>query len=334
MLKKIALPLAAVALLSLFTVAPRPANRDSFLPANTLKHRLGTSDAGGITEAQFNAVMDRMQALYGPVVAAHGATLQINRLWTDDTVNASAQQEGSTWVLNMYGGLARDKAITQDGMALVACHEMGHHLGGAPRYGGMDWAANEGEADYFANSKCLHRFFGDAATASFTRPKTGNKRVSDDLALATAACAKSYKGAAEQALCVRSAVAGQSVTALFTELSGDAPSHFDTPDASVVAQTNDNHPASQCRLDTYYQASLCNKSYTIDMSMTDPAVGGCVLSQGYTSGMRPFCWYKPAAGELIGEGAAVAASMEKRQSRVASSPTLASLKSSDVFSGL
>ena len=328
MLKKLALPLAAIAFASLIAAAPSaPKYRESFLPANNLKHRLGTQDAGGITEAQFNAVMDKMQDIYGPIVASHGGTLQINRLWTDDTVNASAEEQGSTWILNMYGGLARDKAITQDGMALVACHEMGHHLGGAPKYGGGNWAADEGEADYYANTKCLHRIFADTAAANFTQPKA----LSDDLALAKAACAQSYTDAKDQAICVRSAIAGQSVTALFTELSGDAPSHFDTPDASVVAATNDEHPASQCRLDTYYQGSLCNKSFTIDMSPTDPAVGGCVASQGYTSGMRPHCWYAPAAGELIGEG--VASSTEK-QSHASLSPTLAALKNSNVFSGL
>lgn len=326
MLKKVALPLAAAALLSLLAAAPRPVNRDSFLPPNNLKHRIGAAGTGGITEAQFNAVMDRVQELYGPIIAKRGATLQINRLWTDDTVNASAEQQGGTWILNMYGGLARDKAITQDGMALVACHELGHHLGGAPKYGGTDWAANEGEADYFANTKCLHRFFGDSAAAEFTRPA-----VSDDLALAKAACAKSYKGAADRALCVRSAVAGQSVTALFTELSGDAPSHFDTPDASVVQQTNDEHPASQCRLDTYFQGSLCSKDYRIDMSETDPSVGGCVRSQGYKSGMRPLCWYKPAASEGFNE--AVAAKLENR-SREVKSATLASLQSGNAWQGL
>lgn len=332
MLKKMALPLAVLVFASLLAASPAaPKYRESFLPPNNLKHRIGARDSGGITEAQFNAVMDRMQALYGPIVAAHGATLVINRLWTDDTVNASAQQEGGNWVLNMYGGLARDKSITQDGMALVACHEMGHHLGGAPRYGGTDWAANEGEADYFANAKCLHRFFGDAATASFTKPTT---IASDDVALAKAACAKSYKGAKDQALCVRSAEAGMSVTALLGSLGGEPASHFDTPDPAVVAATNDEHPAAQCRLDTYFQGSLCSKSYTVDMSNTDPAVGGCVLSQGYTSGMRPFCWYKPAANELVGPSAASIASSLENQSRAVSSPALASLKNSSVFSGL
>ena len=125
-----------------------------------------------------------------------------------------------------------------------------------------------------------------------------------------------------------------SVTALLGSLGGEPASHFDTPDQNVVSATNDEHPAAQCRLDTYFQGSLCSKAYTIDMSMTDPAVGGCVASQGYTSGMRPQCWYKPAAGELIGQSEpSVASSMEK-QSHASSSPALASLKNPDVFSGL
>ncbi len=329
-MKKIALSLAAAALLSPAPAAPRPAHRESFLPANDLKHRIGALDSGGVTEAEFNAVMDRLQALYGPVVAARGKTLVINRLWTDDTVNASAEQEDGKWIVNMYGGLARDKAITQDGLALVACHEMGHHLGGAPKWGDSAWASNEGEADYFANAKCLHRFFGDETTVSFTRPRLAS---SNDLALAAAACAKSYSSAREQAVCARSAAAGQSVTALFTEVGGGAPSHFDTPDASVVSRTNDDHPASQCRLDTYYQASLCPKDFRIDLSDTDTAAGACVLSQGYTVGMRPLCWYKPADSELARPGAAASAALEK-QSRAAASETLASLRSADVLSGL
>ena len=331
MLKKIALPLAAIALVSLIAAAPSaPKFRESFLPANNLKHRIGAKDSGGITEAQFNEVMDRTQAIYGPIIAAHGATLQINRLWTDDTVNASAEQQGSTWVLNMYGGLARDKTITQDGMALVACHELGHHLGGAPRYGGgNDWAADEGQADYFANAKCLHRIFSDAKSSSFTRMK-----VTDDAALIGAACTKSYKNAGEQALCVRAATAGLSVTALLGSLGGDAPAHIDTPDQNVVSATNDAHPASQCRLDTYFQGSICPKDFNIDMSMTDAKAGACVLSQGYTVGMRPFCWYKPGANELAGPSVASEAVSSEKQSHASSSAVLASLKSGNVFSGL
>ena len=331
MLKRIALPLVAAALLSLLAAAPStPKYRESFLPPNNLKHGIGTLDSGGLTQAQYNAVLDRIQAIYGPIVASHGAHLVINRLWNDNTVNSSAEEHGNEWILNMYGGLARDKAITQDGEALVACHEMGHHLGGAPKSGGAGWASNEGEADYFANSKCLHRFFGDSATESFTRPTV--KSPND--VLAQQDCAKSYADAPSQAVCARAAAAGESVTALFTELGGDPAANLGTPDTSVVSQTNDDHPAAQCRLDTYFQGSLCPKSYTVDMSNTDPTVGACVRSQGYAVGMRPLCWYKPGAHELMGPAEASVAALPENKSHAESSPTLAALKGSDVFSGL
>ena len=33
----------------------------------------------------------------------------------------------------MFGGLAGHETITTDAFALVACHELGHHIGGAQR---------------------------------------------------------------------------------------------------------------------------------------------------------------------------------------------------------
>jgi Zn-dependent protease with chaperone function len=54
----------------------------------------------------------------------------------------------------MFGGLARDPLVTKDGFSAVICHEIGHHIAGAPRKG-FSWASNEGQADYFATTKCL-----------------------------------------------------------------------------------------------------------------------------------------------------------------------------------
>jgi len=104
-----------------------------FLPPNDLKIPVGSADDKGIVEAQFNEVMNIVEKIYKPQVAALGKVLELRRLWTDATVNASAQQSGNRYILNMYGGLARHETITMDGMALVACHELGHHLAGAPK---------------------------------------------------------------------------------------------------------------------------------------------------------------------------------------------------------
>src|SRR4051812_21250839 len=77
-----------------------------FMPEN----RLDLQDnlfqlSGGITEAEFNAVIDRHVAIYAPIIQAHGGTLSVSRRWTDATVNANASQSGNDWHINMYGGL-------------------------------------------------------------------------------------------------------------------------------------------------------------------------------------------------------------------------------------
>ncbi|NNN06786.1 MAG: hypothetical protein HKL90_12880 [Elusimicrobia bacterium] len=331
MLKRSPLVLAAVALIALAgaTVTAPDASSismhySSFLPPNNLQNRISAQGAGGLTQDQYNAVIDRMVAIYGPLIAAQGDVLVINRLWSDDTVNSSAERNGNQYIINAYGGLARDKTITQDGEALVLCHEMGHNIGGAPKYPG-DWASDEGEADYFATTKCLHRIFADASTAQFTHSLVG---ADGNMAFARAACAQSYKSAADQAVCARSAQSGLSVTALFQELSGDPVPHFNTPDPSVVTQTFDDHPGTQCRLDTYFQGALCTKAYTVDMDDNDPAVGACVASQGYTVGLRPRCWYMPPPSEPS-LTLPVASAAPARQT-----PSLAALRSADPFSGL
>src|SRR5258708_747059 len=95
-----------------------PETQESFLPPNDMRIATASADDKGITKEQFEQVMDRGQEIYGPIIAARGGKLVINRLWEDETVNASAQRMGSDYVLNMYGGLARHETITQDGMAL------------------------------------------------------------------------------------------------------------------------------------------------------------------------------------------------------------------------
>jgi len=327
MLKKVALPLAAAGLLSLIAASPRPAYRESFLPPNNLKIPISAMGNKGISRAEYDAVMDRVQALYGPIIEARGAHLTINRLWDDETVNASAQQNGGEWIINMYGGLARHPAITQDGMALVACHELGHHLGGAPKYGGTDWASNEGEADYYANAKCLHRMFADSGSAPFTRMASNDE-------IAKKACAQSFKTKGDRAICERSAAAGMSVTELFRALRQEDPQpRYDTPDPAVVSDMYDGHPGTQCRLDTYYQGSLCAVPYSQDVSETDPTVGACTRAAGFSQGIRPRCWYLPPGGRDLAPAELAAA--QAPVSRAPESATLASLKSgSDVFKGL
>lgn len=298
-MKKTVLLFAAAALLSGAAVIPAAASDCAgFLPPNDLKIPVDSPMAKGIGETEFNEVLNIVEKIYKPIVAARGAVLQINRKWADATVNASANQSGKTYHLNMYGGLARHETVTQDGFALVACHELGHHLGGAPKTGGWNaWASNEGQSDYYANLKCLRLVFADKASKSFTALSEGDE-------VAGQGCEAMYSEPEDRAICYRAAMAGKSVAYLFKALRNETVTpRFDTPSATVVTAMMSAHPPTQCRMDSYLAGSLCTQPVDAVLSETNPAAGTCTRSAGFTAGFRPLCWYKPAnAAELLPPG--------------------------------
>lgn len=285
--------LAAVALVATMGFAHKTATEpkelcSGFVPENNLYIPVGTWTVGGITEKQFNDVLDRVEKIYKSDVERAGDKLKINRLWTDGTVNASAQRSGNTQVLNMYGGLARHTATTIEGFALVACHEFGHHNGGAPKIGGgfSGWATNEGGADYFATLKCLRRFFAEDDNAAILK----------DLDLdpvASVGCEAQFPNEQDRLICLRTSLAGQSVANLFQALrkEGTAP-NFGTPDKSEVSRMYDQHPQTQCRLDTYFAGMLCVAKESETVSNSDYKVGTCYTPRD-VAGARPRCWFYP-----------------------------------------
>ena len=257
-----------------------------FLPENNMKIPVNAFDANSMTEAQFNSILDRIESLYKPVVAAKGGTLTFKRAWSDGTVNAYASREGNSWIVQMFGGLARHAAITNDGFALVACHELGHHLGGAPKYAG-DWAAGEGQADYFATLKCLRRVWENDDNSGII------SKINVAPSVRTS-CEKSFSDRNTISLCIRSAYAGLSSANLSIALGAGQSADFDTPDPKRVSSTDTSHPEAQCRLDTYYNGGVCQVAVSEDVSETDPTVGTCAMEKGATFGYRPLCWYKPS----------------------------------------
>jgi len=261
--------------------------KEGFVPKNNLYLAVGDKDGAGLTEQQFHSVIDKVEALYAPIVATYGGELSVERNWTDGTVNAYADQNGTDWRVSMFGGLARHKTITPDGFALVVCHEIGHHIGGAPKYYGDDWASNEGQSDYFATAKCLRRAWMDEDNISIVSKM-------EVPAFLTESCAQQWSDESDRAICVRGAMAGDSVAKLFAALSWSRTAKFETPDPKIVTRTSDSHPATQCRLDTYFQGSLCEKSFQEDVAMDSEVTGTCHESTGHTVGLRPKCWFKAA----------------------------------------
>lgn len=260
--------------------------QEGFMPENDMSIPVGSKNANSMTEERFNEIIDKVEAVYAPIIKKERrARLKVNRKWTDDTVNASAQQFWKLWIVNMYGGLARHPAVSDDGFALVVCHELGHHLGGAPKNTlPMGWASNEGQSDYFASLKCFRKVFGDDDNAAIISSMNID-------AYAAAQCAAQWGNDSDKALCIRAAMAGKSLATLLG--GGTRSVNFKTPDTSVVDSTNNRHPKGQCRLDTYFQGSLCTVPHTTDVSKSDATVGTCNRSKNDQAGVRPLCWYKP-----------------------------------------
>ncbi|MCX6110613.1 MAG: hypothetical protein NTZ90_13530 [Proteobacteria bacterium] len=274
-------------------------HRETFMPENDL-HLQDCRDCesgAGLTEAQFNATIDKGEKIFSSIIQGHGGRLSVARLWNDSTVNASALQIFNLWQVNMYGGLARRPEITVDGFTLVLCHEIGHHLGGFPFV--SFWGADEGEADYFATHVCPALWWSDEASV--------NASSRDTVPLtAKNACDDIYKTEAAQNLCYRSMLASKSISDLLAALHNGTVS-FDQHDNHVVGETDHAHPAAQCRLDTYAAATICTQPWDLNIIpgkrgfFPDNGRGGeqdsanftCTASGQYQVGLRPRCWFKP-----------------------------------------
>ena len=192
-------------------------------------------------------------------------------------------------MVNMYGGMARYPTITEEAFALVACHEVGHHLGGAPKIDNWfnPWASNEGQADYFSGLKCFRQLYTDDENIAWAAAAQIHPIVEDK-------CRLMWSTEAESAVCARFAMAGRAITQLFKEIKFPNDNlDFATPDSSEVSEMDDGHPRPQCRLDTYFASALCDRPINEKASDTNPEQGACTRKQGYMEGIRPLCWFKP-----------------------------------------
>lgn len=249
-----------ILLSALIMSAPAIAATSCFPPG----HKMGRSidiAADAISHANFNKAIDKVYNHYAPIVKAKGYNLVFNRAWDDDTVNSDTDTEGRDWVINSYGGLARWPGMnTIAAYAFVACHELGHHMGGAPLFSdsgpwGGGGPAVEGEADYWAAKECMK-----AIGYSMSTIVAGGTSLADVLA----------------------------------DLGGEPKPSKTKIDTSVVRRTYEDHPESQCRLDTYLNGAACPMRGV--MSESNPRVNSCYgypTKKTYAIGDRPRCWFAP-----------------------------------------
>ena len=236
-----------------------------------------------INQEKFNQIIKEFEEIY---VENDGFTqIKFDTKWKNSFTVAYASHRKTDWIVYVNGGMARATYMSVDAFRFLLCHEIGHHIGGVPFATGNRWAAAEGQADYFATSKCMKRVLKEMDNETFLKGVEVPKIISSS-------CEQAYLNSAEQNICKRSALgAMQAVNAFSYMLSTDLPS-LETPDRSIIYQTIlDDYPSIQCRLDTVLAGAVCDID-SIGMTNSNSAhYNGCTSRNGDQRGLRPTCWF-------------------------------------------
>jgi hypothetical protein len=240
-----------------------------------LSFAVRAKDVEILTVKEMEVLISQVSAVYKPIMESRGLSLDLILRKESLIKNAHAEARGSHRSIIVEAGLGRSKYMSEDHFTLILCHELGHHLGGAPFMSGEHsfWASDEGQADYFATKECMRKVL-----RSEHAPLDLPKSIID-------ICDSQYPVQEESLHCQR--------TARAAELFGKRDyllNHYDQePEVSYLkpiqltnALTLQNsfrfsfseYPDSQCRTDILFQGALCNKD---------------ICTSGL--GSRPKCWF-------------------------------------------
>lgn len=166
--------------------------------------------------------------------------------WESDMVHASYsgyEQDGAYFHhIFLFGGFVRQIGMTKDGLAVTACHEIGHGIGGAPKK--SSGSSMEGQSDYYATKTCLPIVF-----------KYLKKTEQPELPYLLDLCAKYNKN---DEYCSRSLHALLADQDFFKNHQGKIVD-FNQASLVIASELNDSpsfYPEPQCRFDTSIHGAL------------------------------------------------------------------------------
>lgn len=92
------------------------------------------------------------------IISLHNVSVTLDAQWESPYLGMGMKNSKSMLI---FGGTTRVAGMTKDAYAAAVCHEIGHVIGGAPyqTISGSQWSSAEGQADFFAASICLPRYF-------------------------------------------------------------------------------------------------------------------------------------------------------------------------------
>ncbi|MBY0412566.1 MAG: hypothetical protein K2Q18_00300 [Bdellovibrionales bacterium] len=103
----------------------------------------------------------QISALFEKELSAQRKTLHIDAQWESPYFGAGISFYNDIYRLMILGGTTRVPDMTVNAYVALICHELGHLLGGLPyqTIPHAQWSSSEGQADFFAASVCLPKYF-------------------------------------------------------------------------------------------------------------------------------------------------------------------------------
>lgn len=237
-------------------------------------------------ESLYLEILDKFKRKFSPLVEkTYAKKLKVEYRANEDRVNASiTRDDDNNPLMIITSGLIMFPQMSPDGFVSILCHELGHFMGGMPkkfrgRSSKLSWSSAEGQADYFAATKCLPVYFEGERANERLSEKLDKDQVDELFHICS------------EPLCMRVVHAGLEMNKVFAKIKkyGSIPS-LKKKDHGQVSRTNFKHPSLQCRLDTIVNGAQCDVDIAEGFSDEDPRVGACV---GEVKGARPRCWYNP-----------------------------------------
>ena len=200
---------------------------------------------------------------------------------------AFAEREGNVARIRINQGTRYHQRLNPNLYAMILCHELGHHLGGAPRFADS-WASVEGEADYFATLKCWRTI--ETSLPSFL---TMDPIDSDSIKIQND-CISSYSTDSQTRIkCQHALNTALQLTKVLAGLSGFSATGLNS-DATSTSRVSTTFPFANepvCRWLTFRSGGLCPASSDLDVE----AQYGACTTQFAPLSARPVCWF---AGQL------------------------------------
>jgi len=259
-----------------------------------------------VSEDEANLLLKRFHDEFAPLAATHGARLftELDYTATSPGAMATRSYDHKKWFIKIWGGIPKFPSATGDTYTLILCHELGHHLGGYPFYShdANEWAAAEGQADYWATQACAKRLWRDEINVNTTFSGVKNT-----------GCETLFVEENEVNLCKRIYRAVDINAELEGKTSKGGLPSIQRRDTSVVRELLVSHPKAQCRVDSMLMGLRCPREFDFSYipgrgnplgqntlsSENQARMSSCFTADGYTHGTRPLCWFKSATLDKV-----------------------------------